>query len=482
VPGKFKIIVSDLHLGAGFFADGNALEDFDCHAEWARLLDEAIAESDRLGADAELIVNGDAFEMLQVPHVPAFVPRASYPADDYTSSSEADSARKMSLIVAGHRPFFEALGRFLQAGPSRRNVTFVKGNHDLFLHWEVVQECIRQAAGATGDRAPLVTFEECCIRREGLYVEHGNQYAEAASRVRDMNDALDPDRPGQLALPWGSWFAIEFLNAVEREKYWVDAVKPVHALVYYALAFDFAFAARAMAALIRALPGVAAHFDPAAPDPRANLARQLDDPGRVREISERHQADELFRSWLNAEFAQSVPVMPEAPGEPAFGLADASDGLVLGDRARDAVRSSLYAAALRRAAEEPAKVVVFGHTHLPGLEELAEGAVYANSGTWTWRGDLAHKGREFWQSLFAHPELYTQDRELSYVRIEYDDAGEPRAELRTVPRAEAKPLAPGRWQSVRNTLQRLWLRLKAWWRSNTLGTHRRKTDGGQGSN
>jgi UDP-2,3-diacylglucosamine pyrophosphatase LpxH len=251
---KFKIVVSDFHLGAGPPTGGNPLEDFTVDAEFASFLDTIAAESERDGADVELILNGDTFEMLQVPHTDDFDPEEEYPPERYHSSLAEDSARKMALIVRGHPVFFEALCDFIQPGSPQRRVTFVKGNHDLDLHWTLVQDQIRQALEASDDRFSLLSFVERRIRREGIYVEHGNQYGERVDQVQDMEEPHDPDRPGQLDYPPGSWFVMNIFNEIERERYWVDGVKPITALIWFALKYDFLFAARAVATLLRALP------------------------------------------------------------------------------------------------------------------------------------------------------------------------------------------------------------------------------------
>ena len=250
MAGKFKIIVSDLHLSAGREEEGNPLEDFGSDEAFGAFLDNLVAESDRDEVEVELIVNGDAFEMLQVPHVEGFDATVVYPPQTYHSSSEEDSALKMAVIIDGHRAFFESLGRFMRVGPPRRYVTFIKGNHDVNLHWRGVQELIRQATGSTGGRAALLSFEERRVSREGIYVEHGNQYAEVVDRLEDMEEPHDHEHPGQLAIPQGSWFVMDVYNLVEREKYWIDGVKPITALVWYALAYDFAFAAKAITTLL----------------------------------------------------------------------------------------------------------------------------------------------------------------------------------------------------------------------------------------
>lgn len=428
---KFKIVVSDLHLGAGREAEGNRLEDFGSDREFAAFLEELVAESERDTLEVELIVNGDAFEMLQVPHTPSFEPDERYRARDYHSSSEEDSMLKMDHIIAGHPSFFTGLRQFLQVGPPRRSVTFVKGNHDLNLHWPAVQEQIRQALDATGPRNALLGFEERRVSREGIYIEHGNQYAELVDRIADMEEPHDHDRPGQLALPLGSWFVMNVFNKVERERYWIDGVKPITALVWYALAFDFLFAAQAIASLIRALPGIVVDGVLDVADPRADFARRLEDPDQVQELAASYQQNAAFRTEFNTAVANILSPPPELPGMDAAPLVATPDPVGLGDQIRQRVTSSLFSMAARRAAEEGARVVSFGHTHDVGVEPLPNGGVYINSGTWTWRADFSGGDKETWRDLFAHPELFTDDRQLSYVRIDYDETDQPVGSLQT---------------------------------------------------
>jgi UDP-2,3-diacylglucosamine pyrophosphatase LpxH len=430
MPGKFKLVVSDLHLSAGHEAEGNQLEDFGSDQEFAALLDEVIAESGRDGADVELIINGDAFEMLQVPHEETFDPAAVYPPERYLSSSEADSILKMNIIIGGHQAFFRALADFIQVGPPRRSVTFIKGNHDVNIHWAGVQDRIRQAMGAMGQRRPLLAFEERRISREGIYVEHGNQYADGVDRVADMEEPHDHDKPGQLAIPLGSYFVMNVFNKVEREKYWIDGVKPITALVWYALAYDFRFAAKAIATLARALPDILGQAVFAVDEDSAEaLASELEDPAQVEELATRYEEDEAFRAQFNAQVASVLSPAPGLPGAAAFSVTEMPDPVGMGDQVRERVNSSLYAMAGRRAAEEGVQLVTFGHTHDASVEPLPEGGVYINSGTWTWRADFSGEGKGTWRDLFAHPERFTGDRKLSYVRIDYDEEGRPSGQL-----------------------------------------------------
>jgi UDP-2,3-diacylglucosamine pyrophosphatase LpxH len=470
MPGKFKIVVSDLHLSAGHEVEGNPLEDFGSDQQFADLLDRTAAESQREGAQVELIINGDAFEMLQVPHVDSFDPAQAYPPDQYHSSSEEDSVRKMAIIIGGHPGFFDALRRFIQVGPPRRYVTFIKGNHDLNLHWPAVQEQIRQAMDATGAKAALLTFEERRISREGIYVEHGNQYAEAVDRIQDMEEPHDHDKPGQLAIPLGSWFVMDVFNEVERDKYWIDGVKPITALVWYALAFDFPFAARAISTLLRRLPGIIKEgvFD--VEESRAEaLARLLEDPDRVEQLAARYETDEAFRAEFNTEVARTLAPPPDLPGIDAVPLVASSDPVTMGKQIQARANSSLFSAAQQRAVEEGVKLVTFGHTHDSSVEELPGSGVYINSGTWTWRADFSGAGKETWQDVFEHPERFTNDRLLNYVRIDYDDAGQPAGRLMTY-EPGSTPEPPPEEGKPQEQPASLWDRILTWLRGLLGGT------------
>jgi hypothetical protein len=90
--------------------------------------------------------------------------------------------------------------------------------------------------------------------------------------------------------------------------------------------------------------------------------------------------------------------------------------------------------------------------------------VYINSGTWTWIADLGGDGKETWRELFQHPERFTNDRRLSYVRINYDEAGEPSGELLSYepgekpnPETSSEPLSL--WERITGWFRRLWASL-----------------------
>jgi UDP-2,3-diacylglucosamine pyrophosphatase LpxH len=429
---KAKVIVSDLHIGAGFAPD-NPLEDFITDVEFAEFLSRIVTESDAKKMDVELIVNGDMFEFLQVPAEDDFDPRAIYPPELYHASSEGASVEKMVLIVRGHLTFFAALRNFINVGDPRRSITIVKGNHDVALYWSGVQDVVRRVIDATGDRQELLIFEAQRVSREGVYVEHGNQYVEKVNRFDDFEEPLDPKHPGELETPAGSIFVMDFVTSVEREKWWVDSVKPITALIWYGFAIDFAFAAQALVEFLKVAPvlivgsfadeegdGVGARMD--------ELRRQLEDQAQVAALAERYAASETFCHEFNAQVARilrTVDAPPEVMLSAAVGGTDALD------RGRDA--AALADIALRQVAqakinEEHAQVVVFGHTHRPLCEQL-DGGVYLNSGMWVWWRDLANADLDTWKEFYAHPERFTQPHYLTYVRVDYDERGRPHARL-----------------------------------------------------
>ncbi len=432
MTSKVKIIVSDLHLGAGSFDldKGNVLEDFIVDETFARFLHEMKEESENQNTDFELIIGGDVMEFLQAPAVDQFEPWRAYPPENYHSSAEEDSAKKVDLIIKGHPMFFAVLREFIKPADPQRKVTILKGNHDVNLYWPAVKERIRQAVYATGEeRAKLLAFEEVCINREGIYVEHGNQYAEKVNRVDNFEKPLDPEHEGQLAIPTGSRFVIEFFNQVEWEKWWVDSVKPMTALIWYALAIDFPFAVKTLLAFLKVAPvlivGGLAVGEEDLPAEAEQLVRELEDEAQLQVLGQRYAEDETFRRDFNARIGRLLEAA-DAPPEVASARAiDEVSAFNLGKSTIAEVNSALHWAAEVKARETGAQIVVFGHTHEPLCERLEGGGLYLNTGTWTWWRDFAETGLDDWKEFYAAPKKFMDEHYLTYARIDYDDFGQP---------------------------------------------------------
>jgi len=150
-----------------------------------------------------------------------------------TTAEEA--AWKLRRIGAGHPAFFQALARFVAQG---HRVVYVKGNHDVDIHWPLVQDTFRDLVVEAAEQCPeLEGVDEEQIRSHvefcpwvyhepGIaYVEHGNQY-EPMNFFRDFLNPVLPEDPQRLELPLGSFFVRYIFNFLEAIHPWADNVKP----------------------------------------------------------------------------------------------------------------------------------------------------------------------------------------------------------------------------------------------------------------
>ncbi len=177
MAGDIVIVLSDLHLGAGRFREGNTLEDFASDGAFAALLGALARESETAGRNADLVLNGDFVEFLQTPRAPQFDPARAYPAAEYGDMGPAASAQRLRHVVAGHRGVFAALRGWLRESAPRRRLVVLRGNHDPHWYWASVQDVLREALGATGARRALALFPPLGWQAGGVYIEHGNQLA-----------------------------------------------------------------------------------------------------------------------------------------------------------------------------------------------------------------------------------------------------------------------------------------------------------------
>ncbi len=460
---KLKFVISDLHLGAGDALNGgNRLEDFTADEKLVNFLHEITQESERDQREVELIINGDLFEFLQVPSVDQFDAQAIYPPEAYLDSSEIASVKRLNLITDGHPEIFEALSDFMHIEAPQRRITIIKGNHDVNLFWPAVKGRLREALGATGPRASLLLFAEEFVSREKIYVEHGHQRTEKVNSYPDFLDPRLPGQPTQLYYPAGSHFVINFFNDVEYRYWFIDSIKPITTMIWYALQWDFNFAIRTLTALLRYAPELALHSF-AAGDPEASpagvLLEELEDEQSRQQLGQQYKTDPNFRQQFNGRIQQALSSanLPNK-GVSAFGMAATSSSpIAMGRAAQEQQWSVLYRAAEEITRQEGATVVLFGHTHHPVEETLDKGAVYLNTGCWLWAEDFSDAPAETWEALFKgsyKSEEHTA--RLPYARIDYDESGVPTARLIDFA-AEDQPFLPE--EQVQSFWQRLYYRL-----------------------
>lgn len=469
MSGKAKVIISDLHIGAGHVELGNALEDFNVDEDFVAFLDTLVDRSETEDLDMELIVAGDMFEFLQVPHVDSFEPGRKYPTRDYSSSSEEDSIRKTRIIAAGHPLVFQALHSFMKPDEPRRRVTIIKGNHDVNLHWNGVRTIMRDSMGATGELYNCLHFESRRVHREGLWVEHGNQYTEKVNRFDDFEDPRDPSRREQLALPAGSRFVFNALNSLERERYWVDGVKPITAMIWYSLVFDFPFAFKAFLGLLREIPSLVWESLPWKSGQEGALGREeqedfasvIMDPVAVKALGRQYGSHPIHRR----RFVQSLGCISEWD----YSAAERSDGEEINSLEMEALRhaqviqasvgGALEEVAAAKVEQDDIDVVVFGHTHDAFVRALPGGGFHVNSGTWVWHRDFSGETRETWRAFWEEPERYMTDRRLTYIWMDYDQEGIPHPRLLEFERA-AEDFGVG--EEVRSWWERFLAWLRGW--------------------
>jgi UDP-2,3-diacylglucosamine pyrophosphatase LpxH len=120
------VLISDTHFGVGHAASGkwDNLED----ARWAPEFTAFLKEIDKQGKGAaDLVINGDAFELWQSLAMDCIYPDAAHQDRDL-GCTEQDALRRVNRVLGQHSPELKALGDFASSGNNR--LILVPGNHD----------------------------------------------------------------------------------------------------------------------------------------------------------------------------------------------------------------------------------------------------------------------------------------------------------------------------------------------------------------
>lgn len=446
MPRKTLFVISDTHIGAGGQTEGNKLEDFISDAEFVAWLGSLVAESQRDGIEMELIINGDWIEFLQIPAVAAFVPHQPYPPAAYNDVAEAAALQRLDIVLGWRPGMFLSLRDFLHPGFPRRSLTILFGNHDPELAYAGVQARIR---AALGDEAGLVTVGARSYWRDGVFIEHGNAYTEQVDRFTNPDRPFDPADPAKVEHPVGSKFVTNFFNGLEWERPWVDGIYPVTTLIFFAIAFEPAYALRVLRGLLAAAPDILVGMT-GAPGPgegpiTSALRAQIEDPVQAEALLRRLESDPAFAADFARQVQQAFVEQGIEPALPPELAAAAEMSPIARARAiEEQYWVMLEQAAEQRAQETGARVVLFGHIHERIEKTLPSGALYLNTGTWIWKGDFSQATDELWQDLIHNPDKYANTRDLTYARIDFDDMGAiTRARLERAAPAPILPPPPG---------------------------------------
>jgi 3',5'-cyclic AMP phosphodiesterase CpdA len=227
-PVRYHAVVSDLHFG-----DGGKLDDF-VHEQELKTFLSYVSEQGRVrSGSAELVINGDFIDFLQVQPL--------------RHGPWREAIDKVSRVAGAHPDTFEALGRFVKEG---NRVVILPGNHDIELSFREVQEAFT-ALIAAGD--PDVTSRIVFPNSEPLgshfrgwehgpfayrlkapsapglsvYIEHGNQFdvVNSFNHRKFFHESL----ADHIRMPWGSRFVLDILNDVEARFPYIDKIRPRHA-------------------------------------------------------------------------------------------------------------------------------------------------------------------------------------------------------------------------------------------------------------
>lgn len=181
IQTPYTAIISDLHLCEEQIPEPRRplwkrykSRDFFFDAEFEVFLNQIQEKAG--GQPVELVLNGDIFDfdsIMSLPDSPTF--RISWAERIRGLNAEEDkSAFKMSKIIEDHPLWFSSLREFLLRG---NQAIFIFGNHDVELHFPLVQQEILKALNLPEEKKSHVRFNEWFyISNQDTLIEHSNQY------------------------------------------------------------------------------------------------------------------------------------------------------------------------------------------------------------------------------------------------------------------------------------------------------------------
>ena len=158
-----------------------------------------------IGSDpAELVLNGDIFDfdsVMRLPKDPEI--HVSWLESKRGLFSEEKKSRfKMEVILGDHVVWVNALRQFIQKGHS---VVFIVGNHDVELHWPLVQKEILKTLRLSETEESRVRFcEWFYISNSDTTIEHGNQYDDYSVTKNPIHPLIKKGKRIQVRLPFGN--------------------------------------------------------------------------------------------------------------------------------------------------------------------------------------------------------------------------------------------------------------------------------------
>ena len=378
---KIKLVMSDLHL-----ADSHSIFEGFGDLQQSALEGLLSAASNNGFADnaddVELIINGDCFEFLFMePHEKR----------DITYAATALS--KLERVIDGHRPFIDALKRFIsQTG---RHITFITGNHDVELAFEDIQARICEVICNEPGLKERVNFCHTYFYRPSpdVHIEHGNQYDfwNCITGLWDEQGRPLTLNPGKITLPLGTQYIQRAAYPINVQYPYFDHFEPAMNLTPQ-VALLCLLNPEIVVTTVQHAMGMLSYSR----KPFAGLALDEESyPARLFEHAMREFA--AFQEDLVAQHPNFI----EPLGETAQVDAMLEFVAILEALSLPIVESikAIFVPTVHRMAESTAKGIqnilhndhsvryaIAGHTHMHRINSINDGSqVYLNTGTWTTR-------------------------------------------------------------------------------------------------
>jgi UDP-2,3-diacylglucosamine pyrophosphatase LpxH len=209
--GRTTFVVSDLHFGPGHDATDptqwDRFEDFRWTEEFAAFL----AEIDRRGGGAaELVLNGDTFELWQSKTVACNV------VDSLDAGcSELEASARMERVLSQHQQDLELLARF--SAKQQNQITLVPGNHDAALMFPAVRKLVLDRLDPSGKRVAFALNGRWKSGDGRVVAEHGHQIGKDVNHFPHWPAPfIDVKGTRRLERPWGEQFVQAFYNQYEQ--------------------------------------------------------------------------------------------------------------------------------------------------------------------------------------------------------------------------------------------------------------------------
>ncbi|HTX39854.1 MAG TPA: hypothetical protein VME43_32775 [Bryobacteraceae bacterium] len=421
-------VISDLHLG-GVYGETARGRGFRINTHVNELADfvGAVAREPQ----TELVINGDIVDFLaEREEAPPYW-------NPFTVDPEAACA-KLRAIADRDRPFFQALGAFLDGG---HRLTILTGNHDIELVLPPVRRKLKEVIGVkpTHDYEFISNGEAYQVG--DALIEHGNRYDQwnvvNYDGLRRISSLLSRRQPVpekyDFEAPAGSHMVARVINPIKEDYKFIDLLKPeTDVAVPLLLALEpgyreilgrvakLALQAREHRLEEPALPSIGGDIHSAGDDSSMSFGSDIGSFGEAlaADTGEDAALEQILKDRVPGGRESFEAALRPEGSEPevsigsdistadfvsrSMGLARllaSRDDQDVGRRLpallkalqalqpdrsfdMDYEASAQYTDAARELLQGGFRYVLFGHTHMAKKIELQPGCWYLNSGTW----------------------------------------------------------------------------------------------------